>query len=112
MDFPIYIETIIMGLSIEYFKGSQVDCSKLRCIWSLKDALILANSADPDEMLHYAAFHLGHHCLGKYTFRGLQNTKGLSLLSLFYNFQREHILLKLVTKSYVKTYKAILSHPL
>ena len=23
---------------------------------------LLANSADPDEMLHYAAFHLGLHC--------------------------------------------------
>ena len=23
----------------------------------------LANSKDPDEMLHYAAFHLGLHCL-------------------------------------------------
>ena len=26
-------------------------------------ALILANSADPDEMQHYAAFHLGLHSL-------------------------------------------------
>ena len=23
----------------------------------------LANSVDPDEMMHYAAFHLGLHCL-------------------------------------------------
>ena len=34
--------------------------------------LILANSADPDEMQHNAAFHLGLHCLPKYPFRGLQ----------------------------------------
>ena len=26
----------------------------------------LANSEDPDEMLHYAAFHQGLHCLLKY----------------------------------------------
>ena len=26
---------------------------------------ILANSADPDEMPQYAAFHLGIHCLAK-----------------------------------------------
>ena len=26
----------------------------------------LANSADPDEMPHYVAFHLGLHCLPKY----------------------------------------------
>ena len=40
--------------------------------------LILANSADPDKMQHYAAFHLGLHCLPKYMypFRGFQYTKG------------------------------------
>ena len=27
---------------------------------------ILANSVNPDEMLHCAAFHLGIHCLPKY----------------------------------------------
>ena len=26
---------------------------------------ILANIADPDEMPHYVAFHLGLHCLSK-----------------------------------------------
>ena len=26
---------------------------------------VLANSADPDEMPHYAAFHQGLHCLPK-----------------------------------------------
>ena len=28
-----------------------------------------ANSVDPDEMQYYAAFHLGLHCLQKYSFR-------------------------------------------
>ena len=37
--------------------------------------LILANSAVPDEMQQYAAFHLGLHCFPKYPFRGLQCTK-------------------------------------
>ena len=37
---------------------------------SLKVDFVIANSADPDEMPHYAAFHLGLHCLPKYTFRG------------------------------------------
>ena len=41
---------------------------------SLKVVLILANSADPDEMQHYATFHLGLHCLPKYSFRGFQYT--------------------------------------
>ena len=34
----------------------------------LKFGFILANIADPDEMLHHAAFHLGLHCLSKYPF--------------------------------------------
>ena len=43
---------------------------------SLKMVLILAGSADPDEMQHFAAFHLGLHCLPKYMylFRGFQYT--------------------------------------
>ena len=32
--------------------------------------------SDPDEMQHVAAFHLGLHCLQKYSFRGFTNTKG------------------------------------
>ena len=42
---------------------------------SLKIVLILANSADPDEMQQYAVFHLGLHCLPKYLFRGFQYIK-------------------------------------
>ena len=34
------------------------------------------NSADPDEMQHNAAFHLGLLCLQKSSFRGFPNTKG------------------------------------
>ena len=75
MDFPIHIDTISMGLPTLYFKGSHVVISKLRCI-SMKVFLILANSADPDEMQHHAAFHQGLHCLTKYPIRGFQYTKG------------------------------------
>ena len=42
---------------------------------SLKVVLIIANSVDPDEMQHYAAFHQGLHCLPKYSFSGLQHKK-------------------------------------
>ena len=74
---PIYIDTISMGLSILYFKGSQVEFFLNYSVFlSLKVVLILANSVDPDEMQHYAAFHLGLHCLPKYPFRGFQYTKG------------------------------------
>ena len=42
---------------------------------SLNIVLILASSADPDEITpHYAAFHLGLHCLPKYLFRGFKYT--------------------------------------
>ena len=71
MDFPLHIVTVSMGLPIMYLKGSQVEFSKSWCISVPEDFLISANSADPDEMQHYAAFHLGLHCLPKYLFRHL-----------------------------------------
>ena len=36
----------------------------------------LSNSADPDEMRHHAAFHLGLRCLPKYPFRCFHVNKG------------------------------------
>ena len=43
----------------------------------LNVVLILENSVDPDEMQHYAAFHLALHCLPpKYQVSGFQCTKG------------------------------------
>ena len=42
----------------------------------LKIFFTLTNSVDPDEMQHYAAFHLSLHFLQKYSFRGFGNTKG------------------------------------
>ena len=50
-------------------KGSQVLIFKFDCInLCLKSIFNLANSADPIEMLDYAAFHLGLHCLPRYMF--------------------------------------------
>ena len=43
-------------------------------------ALIFANSADPDEMLHYEAFYLGVHCLPKLLFTGIQNGNGQAVV--------------------------------
>ena len=39
-----------------------------QCISVTKDCFILANSANPDEMLSYVTFDLGLHCLIKYLF--------------------------------------------
>ena len=43
----------------------------------MKILFALANSADPDEKLHDAAFHLGLHFFTKNTFRSKQHLKGL-----------------------------------
>ena len=59
-----------------YIKGSYVAYLNFNVVLSLKVILIVANSAVPDEMQHYAAFHLGLHCMPKYPFRGFQYTKG------------------------------------
>ena len=48
---------------------------KKNCI-SLKTSLVSAKSEDPDEMLHYAAFHRSLHCLPKYSFWSQQYIKG------------------------------------
>ena len=52
---------------------------KIYCI-SLNINFVLAYSADPDEMLHKAAFHLGLYCLSKYQLRGsgLQMVKSMT----------------------------------
>ena len=70
MDYPIYIDTISMDLSILYLKGTQVKISKIKYISVPEDCFILANIGDPDEMLSYAAFHLGLHCLPEYLLKG------------------------------------------
>ena len=46
----------------------------------MKVVLILANSSDPDEMQLNAAFHLGLHCLPRYTLSS--NTKGSTYLGM------------------------------
>ena len=45
------------------------------CIFFSDDDFASVNSADPDEMLHHAAFHLALYCLPKYPFRGFQYSK-------------------------------------
>ena len=44
----------------------------------LKIFFYLTNNVDPDEMQHYAAFHLGLHCLQKYSLMGFPKYKGLT----------------------------------
>ena len=65
------------GWFIVFIKGSKVIIStKNIVLLSLKINFVLSNSADPDEMPQFVAFHQGLHCLQKYPFRGFQSSKG------------------------------------
>ena len=77
MEFSIKFDVVKSGWSKIYIVGSQVIFSEKYCI-SLKIDFVLAKSADPDEMSHYAEFHLGLHCLLKYPILGFLVFKGLS----------------------------------
>ena len=74
MECSIKFDTVRSGWSIVYIEGSQVIISK-KYLSFLKINFVLAKSADPDEMPHYAAFHLGLHCLPKYWFRCFWSSK-------------------------------------
>ena len=64
MGYSIKFDTVQSGWSIVYIEGFQVIISKKNIIFlSLKIDFVLANSANPDEILPYAAFYLGLHCL-------------------------------------------------
>ena len=53
---------------------------KILC-FCLKIFFTFTNSADPDEMQHYAAFHLGLHCLQKVLIEGCLEYKFEQLFS-------------------------------
>ena len=76
MEFSIKFGTVKSGRSIIYIKGSHVTISIHNVFLSLQIDSVLTNSADPDEMPPYAAFHLGLPCFPKYQFRGFWSRKG------------------------------------
>ena len=63
MEFSIKLNLIKSGWSIVYIEGSQIIIPPKIMFFILKMAIVLANSADPDEMPPHAAVHLGLHCL-------------------------------------------------
>ena len=81
MEISIKFDTFKSGSTIVKMEGSQLIISKNIVFLFLKVFFVLANSAGPDEMPHFVAFHLGLHCLEKDPFNGFQHTKG-SLVSL------------------------------
>ena len=62
MDSSFWFDTVNLGWSIVNIEGSQV-IKFPNCFSSLKITFVLANSVDPDEILHYVALYLGLHCL-------------------------------------------------
>ena len=64
----MHIYYIIQGFQVIIFKNILLFC--------LKIFFVFTNSVDADEMQNYAAFHLGLHCLQRYSFRGFLGTKG------------------------------------
>ena len=62
-DFSTKFDIVKSGWSVVYIEGSHVVISKCIVFLSLKTDFAVANSADPEEMPHHVAFHLGFHCL-------------------------------------------------
>ena len=60
------------------FRVKHSTTEPLCSLLSLKINFVLANSADPDEMVHDAAFHLGLHCLPKNRFMWFLVYKGIN----------------------------------
>ena len=67
MDFPIQIAAKRMGLPILYF-GVTCRHFKIKICTSVSEYCIYHSKylAKPDELQHYAVFHLGLHCLPNY----------------------------------------------
>ena len=61
--FNIKFDTVKLGWSIEYIEGQRLYFPNIVYLPSLKIDFVLKNSADPDEIPHYVAFHLDLHCL-------------------------------------------------
>ena len=55
------------GGTLYILRGNRLFSQNTKCITflSLRIDFVLANGADPGEMLYHAAFHLGLHCLLK-----------------------------------------------
>ena len=57
-----------------HIEGSPVITQNI--VFLYKTNLVFASSVGRDEILHYASFHLGLHCLPKNRFRDFQSAKG------------------------------------
>ena len=74
MNLTTWFDIINLGLYIT--RGCRLEFLNKDVFQCLKISFILDNSADSDEMLHYAAFHLSPQCLPKDSFSSIQRVKG------------------------------------
>ena len=65
MDFPIHIDILAWICPFCILRGHRFKFLNFNICLSLNIAFILANSADPDELRPYAAFHQDLRCLTK-----------------------------------------------
>ena len=76
MEFSIKVVQLSQDDPLYILRGHRLRFPKTIVFLSLNINFVIANSADLDEMPHYAAFHLGLHCLPKYLFRDFWSSKG------------------------------------
>ena len=76
MDFPKHANTCTIS-PFCVLRGLWSKFLNYDLFMSLKSFFILTNRANPDEMMHYAATHLGLHCLPMNLLAGIQNEKGI-----------------------------------
>ena len=64
MDTSFWFDTIIWDSPLYISRGVRLFLFIFLILYFVsEDLFIFTNSVDPDEMQHYAAFHLGLHCL-------------------------------------------------
>ena len=82
---PLYSDILIQEIwdcPLYNLKGHMNTSPNYDAILSLNVVVFLADSADPDEMQHNAAFHLGIHFLRTFPFRGDKNGHYLTRLNI------------------------------
>ena len=73
MDSSFWFDAITWDSSLYISRGVRLELKKNNIVFFFT----FTNSVDPDEMHHYAAFHLGLHCLQTYSYLGVSpNTTG------------------------------------
>ena len=70
----IFRERTYNKVRMVYYTYSVITCN-ITISKSIAFFQFIANSADLDETPQYVAFHLGLHCLSKFTFEGFWSTK-------------------------------------